>query len=174
MNNGSFLNLLPPLLLWNAPHDSSDIGLLMHYLPTQLTNLVKGVFHPASAERSNGFLRSNCWELVPQTVGYGLYKIPCVKMNFSPWVHPYNGKHTEIFSTENSFKIMESYQVFLLSVFNTAARTRHCSQAVQSMGGGQHVKHMSWPFQTSLIFRRAVILSFSSTRSSEMHVPNDM
>jgi hypothetical protein len=53
-------------------------------------------------------------------------------MNFSPWAHPYNGKRTDIFSTDNSFEIMESYQVFILLVFNTVARTHLCSQAVQN------------------------------------------
>jgi len=49
-----------------------------------------------------------------------------VKMNFSLWAHPYDGKHTD------SLMIMESYQVFLLLVFNTVARTHLCSQAVQN------------------------------------------
>jgi len=53
-------------------------------------------------------------------------------MNFSPWAHPYNGKRTDIFSMEDSLVIMESYQVFLLFVFNTVARTHLCSQAVQN------------------------------------------
>jgi hypothetical protein len=101
-------------------------------MPTQLTNSVKGDLHPASAERSDGSLRSNCWELVCQSVGNGLYKIQCVKMNFSPWLHPYNGKHTDIFLMEDSLVIMVSYQVFLLSVFNTVAKTHLCSQAVQN------------------------------------------
>ena len=34
-------------------HDDKVIGLLMHYMPTQLTNSVKGDLHPASAECSN-------------------------------------------------------------------------------------------------------------------------
>jgi len=108
------------------------IGLLMHYMPTQLTNSVKGDLHPASAECSNGSLRSNCWELVRQSVGERLYEKQCVKMNLSPWAHPYNGKRTDIFSMEDSLMKMESYQVFLLLVFNTVARTHLCSQVVQN------------------------------------------
>ena len=104
----------------------------MHYMPTQLTNSVKGDLHPASAERSDGSLRSDCWELVCQSVGEELYKKLCLKMNFSPHAHPHNGKRTDIFSKEDSLVIMESYQVFLLFVFNTVARTHLCSQAVQN------------------------------------------
>ena len=45
-NDGSDLHLVPLLLPWNALHDSSVIVLLMHYMPTQLTNSVKVDFHP--------------------------------------------------------------------------------------------------------------------------------
>jgi hypothetical protein len=132
MINGSILHLVPPLLPWNAPHDSSVIVLLMHYIPTQLTNSVKGDLHPASAKRSDGSFRSDCWELVRQSVGEELYEELCVKTNYSPWAHPHNGKHTDIFSMEDSLAIMESYQGFLMFVFNTVARTHLCSQAVQN------------------------------------------
>ena len=131
-NDGSDLHLVPPLLPWNAPHDSSVIVLQMHYMPTQLTNSVKGDLHPASAKRSDGSLRSDCWELVRQSVGEELYEELCVKTNYSPWAHPHNGKHTDIFSMEDSLAIMESYQGFLMFVFNTVARTHLCSQAVQN------------------------------------------
>ena len=53
-------------------------------------------------------------------------------MNFSLWAHPYNGKRTDIFSTEDSLETMENYQVFLLTVFGTIARTHLCSQAVHN------------------------------------------
>ncbi len=111
-NNVSVLHLVPLLLPWDAPHDSSVIGLLMHYMPTQLTNLVKGDLHPASAEHSDGSLRSNCWELVCQSVGNELYKIRGVKMNLSPWVHPCDGKRTDIFSTEDSLEIWSLTRFF--------------------------------------------------------------
>ena len=68
-NDGSVLHLVPPLLPWDTPHNDNVIALLMHYMPTQLTNSVKGDLHPASAKRSDGSLRSNCWELVCQSVG---------------------------------------------------------------------------------------------------------
>jgi len=73
--DGSVLHLVPPLLPWDASHDVKVIVLLMHYMPSQLTNSVKGDLHPASAERSDGSLRSNCWELVQQSVGY------CTRIN---------------------------------------------------------------------------------------------
>jgi hypothetical protein len=130
--NGSVLHLVPPLLPWDAPHDEDVAALIMHYMPTQLTNSVKGDLHPASAKRSDGSLRSNCWELVCQSVGVREYEELCLKMNYSPWAHLYNGKRTDIFSMEDSLAIMESYQVFLLFVFNTVARTHLCSQAVQN------------------------------------------
>ncbi len=93
---------------------------------------MKGDLHPASTERSDGSLRSDCWELVCQSVGEELYKKLCLKMNFSLHAHPHNGKCTDIFSKEDSLAIMESYQVFLLFLFNTVARTHLCSQAVQN------------------------------------------
>ena len=132
MIDGSDLHLVPPLLPWDAPHDSSVIILLMHYMPTQLTNSLKGNLHPASAKCSDGSLRSDCWELVCQSVGEELYEELCVKMNFSLHAHPHNGKRTDIFLMEDSLVIMESYQVFLLFVFNTVARTHLCYQAVQN------------------------------------------
>ncbi len=106
--DGSDLHLVPPLLPWDAPHDSSVIVLLMHYMPTQLTNSLKGDLHPASSKRSDGSLRSDCWELVCQSVGEELYEELCVKMNYSPHAHPHNEKHTDIFLMEDSLMIMES------------------------------------------------------------------
>jgi hypothetical protein len=75
--DGSVLHLVPPLLPWRASHDVRVIVLLMHYMPSQLTNSVKGDLHPASAERSDGSLRSNCWELVQQSVGYTVQESMC-------------------------------------------------------------------------------------------------
>ena len=184
-NDGSVLHLVPPLLPWDAPHDNPVIGLLMHYMPTQLTNSVKGDLHPASAERSDGSLRSDCWELVCQSVGEELYKKLFLKMIFSPHAHPHNGKRTDIFSKEDSLAIMEYYQVFLLFVFNAVARTHLCSQAVQNQvtalyGGRQHSENTPRPIRTSssllwkILFKRAVILSFSSISSTEMNIPNGM
>ena len=129
--DGSVLHLVPPLLPWDAPYGDNVAALLMHYMPSQLTNSVKGDLHPACAKRSDGSLRSDCWEIVRQSVGEELYE-KLLKMNFSPHAHPHNGKRTDIFSMEDSLAIMESYQVFLLFVFNTVARTHLCSQAVQN------------------------------------------
>ncbi len=78
----------------------------MHYMPTQLTNSVKGDLHPASAKRSDGSLRSDCWELVRQSVGEELYKKQSLEMNFSPHAHPHNGKRTDMFLTEDSLVII--------------------------------------------------------------------
>ena len=55
----------------------------------------------------------------------------CVKLNFSQWALPY-GKRTNIFSMEDSLEIIEAYRVFLLTFFETVARTQLCSQAVQN------------------------------------------
>ena len=57
-NNRSVLHLVPQLLLWDAPHDSALISLLMHFMPTQLTNTVKGDLHPVSAEHECRFFGS--------------------------------------------------------------------------------------------------------------------
>ena len=70
------LHLVPPLLLWESHPEMSLICLLMHYMPTQLTNLVRGDLHPpASAEHSNGTLISSSWQLVKQSVGSLLFKV---------------------------------------------------------------------------------------------------
>jgi hypothetical protein len=69
MINGSTLHLVPPLLPWEAHPEMSLICLLMHNMPTKLTNLVKGCLHPASAKHSNESLLSSCWQLVRQSVG---------------------------------------------------------------------------------------------------------
>jgi hypothetical protein len=130
--DGSVLHLVPPLLPWDLSHFVNVVALLMHYMPTQLTNSVKGDLHPASAERSDGSLRSDCWELVCQSVGPSEYKKKCMQMNYSPWAHSHNGKRTDIFSMEDSLMIMASYQNFLLFVFATVAKTHLCSQAVQN------------------------------------------
>jgi len=157
----------------------------MHHMPTQLTNSVKGDLHPASAERSNGSLRSNCWELVCQSVGNGLYKIQCVKMNFSPWLHPYNGKHADIFSMEDSLVIMGLIRFFscqsstLLQELTFVPKQSR-TKSWLCKGGRQHSKNTSRPIRTSssllwtIIFRRTVILSFSSTRGTKMSIPNGM
>ena len=130
--DGSVLHLVPPLLPWDLSHFVNVVALLMHYMPTQLTNSVKGDLHPASAERSDGSLRSDSWELVCQSVGPSEYKEKCMQMNYSPWAHSHNGKRTDIFSMEDSLMIMASYQNFLLFVFATVAKTHLCSQAVQN------------------------------------------
>jgi hypothetical protein len=67
-NDGSVLHLVPPLLPWDAPHYTLLIALLMHYMPSQLTNLVKGDLHPASAEHSDG-------SLIDLTVGSMFVKV---------------------------------------------------------------------------------------------------
>jgi hypothetical protein len=95
--NGYVLHLVPLLFLWDAPHDNLVIGLLMHYMPNQLTNSVTGDLHPASAERLDRSLKSNWWELACQSIGNGLYKIQCMKMNFHPYAYQYDGKRTYIF-----------------------------------------------------------------------------
>ena len=71
----STLQHVPPLLLWEARPEMSLICLLMHYMPTKLTNSVKGGLHPASAEHSNGTLISSSWQLVKQSVGSLLFKV---------------------------------------------------------------------------------------------------
>jgi hypothetical protein len=130
--DGSTLHLVPPLLPWEAHPEILLVCLLMQYMPTQLTNSIKGGLHPGSAEHSNGPLLSSCWQLAHQSIGSSLYKDGCVKINVSPWAHPYNGNCTEIFTIEDSLEIMEAYQVFLLLVFDAVARTHLCSQAVQN------------------------------------------
>ena len=81
-----------------------------------------------------------------------------MKINFSPWAHPCDGKRTDIFSIEDSLEIMEAYQVFLLVVFNTVARTHLCSQAVQNQvmalyggGGGSFLRICQGPTRQVLL-----------------------
>ena len=88
----STLRLVPPSLPWLDQWNLNDKGiltLLMHYMPTQLSNSLSVDLHPATATRSNGDLRSTCWQCVCQSVGKHDYEEQCVKLNFSPYTFPY-------------------------------------------------------------------------------------
>jgi hypothetical protein len=70
--DGSTLQLVPPSFPWLDQWNLDDKGILtliMHYMPTQLSNSLSDDLHPATATRSNGDLRSTCWQLVCQSVG---------------------------------------------------------------------------------------------------------
>lgn len=179
----SSLHLVPPELPWTLKNDLPVVFLLVNYMPTNLTNLVKGSLHPASAERSNGLLRSCCWQLINQSIGPVLYKHRCGKANFTPFAFPYNGESTDIFSDEDVRTIMAVYRHFLHHVFltvgstNRTGRTLLCSQAVlaqvMSLFGGKkafcvYVKEHPWAFfsvPTAKIndIKTSVISSFFST-----------
>ena len=70
--DGSTLQLVPPSFPWLDQWNLDDKGILtliMHYMPTQLSKSLSDDLHPATATRSNGDLRSTCWQLVCQSVG---------------------------------------------------------------------------------------------------------
>ena len=108
--DGSTLRLVPPSLPWSDQWNLDNKGiltLLMHYMPTQLSNSLSNDLHPVTAAQSNGDLRSTCWQLVRQSVGKDDYEEQCVKLNFSPYAFPYNGSQADIFSNDDVHEIME-------------------------------------------------------------------
>lgn len=84
--NGTQPHLVHPELPWDeqGKDDIPNVLLLMHYMPTELTNAFSINQHPASAMRSDGTLKSTCWELVRQSVGVSAYAKYCIKLNYSP------------------------------------------------------------------------------------------
>ena len=68
-------------------------------------------------------------------------------MNFNLWAYLYSGKHTDNFLKDNSLEMMETYHVFLFSVFDTVTRNHLCPQAVHNQvvvlfGGGGSVSRV--------------------------------
>jgi hypothetical protein len=142
--DGSTLRLVSPSLHWSDQLNLDNKGiftLLMHYMPTQLSNSLSNDLHPATAARLNGDLRSTCWQLVCQSVGKHDYEERCVKLNFSPYAFPYNGSQADIFSNDDVHEMMDSYFHFLVTVFNLTNKVHLCSIAVKnqviSLFGGE-------------------------------------
>ena len=104
----------------------------MNYTPNELTKSVNDGLHPASAERLDGSLRSNCWDFIRISIGNKLYKDRCGKGNFTPFAFPYNGDCTNIFLEKDVCKIMVEFKEFLLHVFDSASKTLLCLQGVQA------------------------------------------
>ena len=103
----------------------------MNYTPNELTKSVNDGLHPASAERLDGSLRSNCWDFIRISIGNKLYKDRCGKGNFTPFAFPYNGDCTNIFPKKDVREIIVEFKEFLLHVFDSAGKTLLCLQAVQ-------------------------------------------
>jgi hypothetical protein len=141
--DGSQPHLVHPKLPWNEQNqdDKPNVGLVMHYMPMELTNAISSSMHPASAKRLDGTLISNCWELIRQSVGEEDNEKFCIKLNYSPYAFYYNGSLTDIYSEEDSMEIMDKYFDFLMIVFSKLDKVHLCSVAVQnqvvSMFGGE-------------------------------------
>ena len=141
--NGTQPRLVHPELPWDEQVEDGipNVLLLMHYMPTKLTNAISINQHPASAKRSDGTLISTCWELVRQSVGVLAYEKYCIKLNYSPYAFDYNGSQTDIYSEKDSMEIMDKYFDFLMVVFSKLDKVHLCSVAVKnqviSMFGGE-------------------------------------
>ena len=114
----------------------------MNYMPNELPNSVNDRLHPASTERLDGSLWSNCWDFIRISIRNKLYKDWCGEGNFTLFAFPYNGDCTNIFLKKDVRKIMVEFKEFLLCVFDSAGKTLLCSQAVQAqlialLGGEQ-------------------------------------
>ena len=109
-NHGYNLHIVPQELPLNLSPEIELVYLLMNYMPNQLTNSVNDGLHPASAERSDGSLRSNCWNFIRISIGNNLYKDQCGKGNFTPYAFPYNGDCTNIFLKGGVSKIMVEFK----------------------------------------------------------------
>ena len=84
--SGEPATIIGPWLSWYAPDQANllFVVLWLNFCPERLVNaLAEG--HPASALRTDGSLRSDCWELVHLSLG-GCFWL-CCKLNIWPW-HP--------------------------------------------------------------------------------------
>jgi len=85
---GTTLRLVPPALYWGFDHVGRTASVLLNYMPTALTNVVKVGEHPATARRSDGSLQSNTWAVVEQSAGRRAYELTA-KANFHPFAFSY-------------------------------------------------------------------------------------
>ena len=101
--------------------------LWLNFCPERLVNaLAEG--HPASALRTDGSLRSDCWELVHLSLGECFWL--CCKLNIWPFAFPYGGKPTDVYSKENIALIEAAYAKFVRTVFSLSLKNVLGSKAV--------------------------------------------
>jgi hypothetical protein len=113
---GSRFHEVHPDLPWNLSRDEPVVFLLMNYLTSNLANGLSNGLHPSSARRTDGTLRSCCWELIRLSLTEDLYN-RCEKTNVIPFAYPYNGDSSDVFSDKDVVTIMNAYTKFLRVVF---------------------------------------------------------
>ncbi len=95
------------------------------------------------------------------------------------------GSFIQFFSKDDSLEIMETCQVFLLSVFDSVARTHLCSKVghnqIMALFGGKATFYMYVRVNPDKFFSTlsnklltTIILSFYSIKSTKMNIPNCM
>lgn len=103
-----------PLLPWYAPLDvlaAVQVKVLwLNYCPERLNNALKGD-HAAGSYRSDGSLKSECWQMKLESLGAGLYSL-CIKINAIAYLIPYGGKKTDVFFQRDVDDIDAAYAEF--------------------------------------------------------------
>ena len=101
-----------PLLPWYAPLDAIvQVNVLwLNYCPERLNNALKGD-HAAGSYRSDGSLKSECWQMKLESLGAGLYSL-CMKINAIAYLIPYGGKKTDVFFQQDVDEIDAAYAEF--------------------------------------------------------------
>ena len=130
-----------PLLPWFYPDQANlkIIILWLNFCPERLNNALKGE-HPAGSYRTKGNLKSECWQMKLESLGSDCYCV-CIKLNAIPYLIPYGGKKTDVFSAEDVADIDRLYASFTKKVLElTAAKNLLGSKKVEdwvakSLGG---------------------------------------
>ena len=130
--NGIKLFVVPPCIPWFAPHQHSlmTIAVIMHYQTMEEAHGINNENHTSNAIRTNGTLRSCCWQLLRQSVGDEGYFGNCLKMEVSPVAIPYK-EIKDVFVDQNDiFDIMSKYSVFVHVIIDTVHKVHLCSKTV--------------------------------------------
>ena len=72
---------------------------MVELLSRAIDQALKGE-HPAGSYRTKGNLKSECWQMKLESLGSDCYCV-CIKVNAIPYVIPYGGKKTDVFSAED-------------------------------------------------------------------------
>ena len=111
-----------------GPDDLFNIGIL-NFSPTRIAQMIKGR-HPAAAfAKDSWVLLSATWEFVHLCLGTKAY-MNIGKANIIPFVYPYDGEPTDVFSKKNFEKIMRKWMKVIGLAIKLSNKTLLLSKAV--------------------------------------------
>ena len=132
---GALLYLVKPVLPWYSP-DQSNLrlcALVMHYLTTTEANGYKNdeTLHTAHSIKTDGHLRSSCWQLLRASIGDEGYFSNSIKVEVCPVAYPYGKDINQVFAdAHESEQLLNQYSKFLETVVDVASRVHLCSKTV--------------------------------------------